>query len=121
MILGTDSDRVLLAHILQCMERIRNYTGGQRETFYNSHMIQDAVVRNLQTLAESTQRLSGSLKATEPAVPWRAIVGFRNILTHNYLGIDLDAVWSVVETDLPQLKSAIERMSQALASTEDRS
>ncbi len=121
MIPGTDSDRILLAHILKCMDRIRNYTYGQRETFYNSHMVQDAVVRNLQILAESTQRLSKSLKATEPAVPWSAIVGFRNILTHNYLGIDLDAVWSVVETDLPQLRSVIERMSQALAATEDRS
>ena len=79
MTLGTGSDRVLLAHILQCMERIRNYTGGQRKTFYDSHMIQDAVMRNLQTLAESTQRLSGTLKATEPAVPWGVIVGFRNI------------------------------------------
>ena len=78
-------------------------------------------MRNLQTLAESTQRLTGTLKATEPAVPWGAIVGFRNILTHNYLGIDLDAIWSVIETDLPQLKSAIERMSRTLASTEDRS
>ena len=121
MIPSTDLDRTLLAHILQCMDRIRNYTNGQRETFYGSHMVQDAVVRNLQILAESTQRLSEGLKTTEPAVPWGAIVGFRNILTHNYLGIDLNAVWSVVETDLPQLKSVIERMSQALASTEDRS
>lgn len=105
MIPSTDLDRTLLAHILQCMDRIRNYTNGQRETFYGSHMVQDAVVRNLQILAESTQRLSEGLKTTEPAVPWGAIVGFRNILTHNYLGIDLNAVWSVVETDLPQLKS----------------
>ena len=54
MTLGTGSDRVLLAHILQCMERIRNYTGGRRKTFNDSHMIQDAVMRNLQTLAETT-------------------------------------------------------------------
>ena len=78
-------------------------------------------MRNLQTLAESTQRLSRSLKATEPAVPWSAISGFRNILVHNYLGIDLAAVWSVVEKDLPELELAIERMSQVLASTGDRS
>ena len=74
-------------------------------------MVQDAVVRNLQTLAESTQRLSASLKATEPDVPWDSIAGFRNVLVHNYLGIDLELVWNVVETDLPELKSAIERMA----------
>ena len=78
-------------------------------------------MRNLQTLAESTQRLSGPLKATEPAVPWNAISGFRNVLAHNYLGIDLAVVWSVVEKDLPELGSAIERMSRVIASTGDLS
>lgn len=121
MMPGPESDRVLPAHVRQCIERIRDYTKGQRATFYDSHLVQDAVVHNLQTLAESTQRLSGSLKATEPAVPWSAISGFRNVLAHNYLGIDLTAVWSVVEKDLPELELAIERMAQALASTGDRS
>ena len=118
---GAESDRMLLEHILQCMGRIRDYTGGRRATFYNSYMVQDTVVRNLQILAESTRRLSGSLKATEPAAPWSAIAGFRNVLAHNYLGTDLAAVWSVVETDLPELESTVERMSRAIASTEDRS
>ena len=94
---------------------------GRRTTFYDSYLVQDSVVRNLQTLAESTQRLSGSLKATEPAVPWNAISGFRNVLAHNYLGVDLAAVWSVVEKDLPELEPAIERMARTLASTGDRS
>ena len=118
---GAESDRLLLGHIRQCIERIGEYTGGQRTTFYDSPLVQDAVVRNLQTLAESTQRLSGPLKATEPAVPWNAISGFRNVLAHNYLGIDLAVVWSVVEKDLPELGSAIERMSRVIASTGDLS
>ena len=116
----TESDRVLLGHIHQCIERIRDYTGGQQTTFDDSHLVQDAVIRNLQTLAESTQRLSESLKATEPAVPWNAISGFRNVLAHNYLGIDLAAVWSVVEKNLPDLESAIERMLRRVSSTGDR-
>ena len=118
---GTESDRVLLEHIGQCIERIREYTDGNRATFFGSHMVQDAVVRNLQTLAESTQRISEPLKATEPAVPWSAISGFRNVLTHNYLGIDLEAVWSVVERDLPELGPAIGRMSSAMTSSSDHS
>ena len=104
------SDRVLLEHILECIARIREYTGGKRATFDGSKMVQDAVVRNLQTLAESTQRLSESLRNTEPGVPWRAIAGFRNVLTHGYLDIDVEAVWSVIELDLPELASAVERM-----------
>jgi len=94
---------------------------GRRAAFYDSHLVQDAVVRNLQILAESTQRLSGPLKATEPTVPWNAIAGFRNLLVHNYLGIDLAAVWGVVEKDLPALELALERMARRIASTEDRS
>lgn len=51
-----------------------------------------------------------AVKETEVNIPWRAISGFRNVLVHGYLEIDLDAVWSVVEHDLPELSRAIERM-----------
>lgn len=106
---------LLLEHIRQCIQRVREYTGGKREAFDDSQLVQDAVVRNLQTLAESTQRLSTPLRETEPGVPWRAISGFRNVLAHDYLGIDPEAVWSVVERDLPELSAAIERMYEAAA------
>lgn len=78
-------DRIYLKHILECIQRIQNYTGGGKELFMGSTLIQDAVLRNLQILAESTQRLSQDLKAAHPSVDWRAIAGFRNILVHNYL------------------------------------
>ena len=110
-----DADRVLLAHIRECIERIVEYTGGDRSIFIASRLVQDAGVRNLQTLAESTQRLSDSLKTAEPGVPWRAIAGFRNVLTHGYLGLDPEAVWSVVEQDLPGLDQAIARLQSRLA------
>lgn len=115
------SDRLLLEHIQQCIGRIGEYTGGRQATFLGSQLVQDAVVRNLQTLAESTQRLSGAVKATEPAVPWRAIAGFRNVLAHNYLGIEPAVVWSVVEKDLPHLDAAIGRMLRTIGGPEDRS
>ena len=73
--------------------------------------MQDAVIRNLQTIAESTQRLSDSIRATEPEVPWRAIAGFRNVLVHDYFEIDLEVVWSVVDQDAPKLVAAVERMT----------
>ena len=104
------SDVVLLAHIRECIRRIEEYTGGGRTAFFDSHLVQDAVLRNLQTLAESAQRLSDRVKATEPGLPWPAIAGFRNVVAHGYLTLDLDAVWSVVERDLPRLAEAVERM-----------
>ena len=104
------NDHALLDHILACIGRIREYSGSSRSTFFASSMVQDAVMRNLQTLAESTQRLSQAAKDAEPAVPWRSISGFRNVLTHGYLSVDLDVVWSVVAEDLPALEEAIRRL-----------
>lgn len=81
---------VYLQHIIESIRRIEENTSGGRDDFLGSHTLQDAVLRNLQTLAESTQRLSFEAKADEPGVDWRAISGFRNVLVHNYLGIDLE-------------------------------
>jgi uncharacterized protein with HEPN domain len=107
---GPEADRVLLAHMLECLTRIDEYTGRERARFDGSRLVQDAVIRNLQTLAESSQRLSADVKATEPQTPWRELSGFRNVIVHDYLGIDLDAVWWVVEQDLPALAEALGRM-----------
>ena len=111
MIPDAHSDSVLLAHILECIERIEEYTGGDSTAFLGLPIVRDAVLRNLQVLAESTQRLSEGVKATESDIPWIEIAGFRNVLAHNYLGISLEAVWTVIEQDLPQLARAIERMA----------
>lgn len=110
MIPGPETDRVLLAHMRECIERIREYTAGDRSRFETSRLVQDAVIRNLQTLTESSQRLSDEIKATEPQVPWRELGGFRNVIVHGYLGIDLAAVWLVVDQDLPPLAAALDRM-----------
>lgn len=109
-------DRVYLHHILECIARIEGNTAGGKGEFEASHTPQDAVLRNLQTLAESTQRLSDSLKASRPEIEWRRIAAFRNILVHNYLGIDLGTVWTIVEHDLPGLKSAISDLLETLVS-----
>ena len=104
------SDRLLLEHILDCIRQIQEYTGYDRETFFGSQMVQDATARNLQVLAESTQRLSESIKAGRQDIPWRKIAGFRNVLVHSYLSLDLEAVWSVVEHNLEDLSEAAEEM-----------
>ena len=72
------------------------------------------LIHNLQTLAESSQRLSDGIKATEPQVPWRELAGFRNVIVHGYLGVDLAGVWLVVEQALPALSSAVNRMATPL-------
>jgi uncharacterized protein with HEPN domain len=104
-------DKLYLIHISECIERVETYVGeGGKDAFMASTLIQDAVLRNLQTLAESTQRLSDSLKATHPEVEWYKIAGFRNVLVHDYLGVDLERAWLIVERDLPDLKHTITTM-----------
>ena len=66
-------DRVYLQHILRCISRIEEYTATGRESFFSSHLIQDGVIRNLQTLAESSQRLSEGLKVLHPAADWKGL------------------------------------------------
>ena len=113
---GPATDASLLAHMLDCIGRIAEYTAFDRQRFQASRLVQDAVVRNLQVLAESSQRLSDAAKAVEPGIPWRELAGFRNVLVHGYLGIDLDAVWSVVAQDLPALEAAVRRMAATASS-----
>ncbi len=105
---------MLLAHMRDCLDRIVEYTLSDRAHFDASRLVQDAVIRNLQTLAESSQRLSGEIKGTEPQVPWRELAGFRNVIVHGYLGIDIGAIWLVVEQDLPGLSEAVNRMAGRL-------
>jgi uncharacterized protein with HEPN domain len=104
-------DRLYLIHIGECIHRIEEYLGdGGKDAFMASRLAQDAIVRNLQTLSESASRISDELKEKYPAVEWFKIRGFRNVLVHDYLGVDLDMIWNIVERELPGLKVTVERM-----------
>ena len=76
--------------MLECIERVERFVGQDHTRFMQSDLVQDAVVRNLQSLAESSQKLSEKVKNTQTGVDWRAIAGFRNVLVHDYLGLDLE-------------------------------
>ena len=101
-------ERLYIHHVLDCVGRIDQYCQSGKDAFRASKLIQDAVLRNLQILAESTQRISDQVKALHPEVDWRAIAGFRNILVHDYLGINLARVWEIVSVQLPVLRSQME-------------
>jgi uncharacterized protein with HEPN domain len=101
---------VYLRHILDCIRRIEDDTICGQDEFIASHTYQDAVLRNLQTLAESAQRLSENIKKEHPEVEWQSISAFRNVLVHDYLGIDIDRIWEIVQKDIPKLKSSIQNI-----------
>ena len=70
-------------------------------------MMQDAVVRQLEIIGEASRQLSDDFREQHDDVPWRAIIGMRNRIAHDYLNIDLDVVWDVVQHDLPDLKRRV--------------
>lgn len=107
-------DRLYLIHIDECIERIEQYTASGQTAFQADTLIQDAVLRNLHILTESTQHISDSLKAAHPEVEWREIAQFRNVVVHDYLGIDLARVWDIVQHDLPELKTSVAAMLREL-------
>jgi uncharacterized protein with HEPN domain len=100
-------DKLYLVFIVECIQRIELYTRDGKDKFLADMMTQDAVMRNLHVLSESTQRLSDIVKSQHPEVAWRIISGFRNVVVHDYLGIDVERVWDTVEHDLPALKRSI--------------
>lgn len=103
-----------LRHILECVDRIRSYTDGVRANYLGSLVVQDAVLRRLHILAESTQKLPEDLKERYPSIPWREISGFRNVIVHDYLGVDHEQIWKVVEVDLPPLAAGVQRILDEL-------
>ena len=107
-------DGLYLIHMRECGDRIEQYVSGGRDTFMHSTLIQDAVLRNLQTLGQSAGRLSDTLRDAHPEVSWRGIIGLRNILVHDYLGISLVRIWEIVEHDLPDLRRKVEALIQEL-------
>ena len=101
------NDQTYLDHILESIGWIESFTAEGREAFFKDRKTQSAVLRELQTLAESTQRLSDEFKGQYPDSPWQNMAGFRNVIVHDYLGIKLERVWEIVEVDLRSLKTTL--------------
>ncbi|GLI45886.1 hypothetical protein MBOURGENBZM_06780 [Methanoculleus bourgensis] len=85
--------------------------------FIGSPMAQDAVIRNFEVIGEAVKRIPESLKEERPDIPWRRIAGLRDVLIHQYLRVDLEAVWAIVRDDLPEFKQAV---AEILAEMQDR-
>ena len=108
-------DRAYAEYILDCIAAVESFLGGRgSERFHVERVVRDACLRNLQTMAESTQRFSEAVKQTHSQLPWRKIAGFRNLLVHDYFGIDPDEVWKVIEIELPKLKLAVQEILETL-------
>ena len=101
-------DRVYLIHIWECIQRIESYSIEGRYAFLASTMMQDAIIRNFEIIGEATKHLSLEMRQSHPEIQWRGLAGFRDVLIHNYMGVDLVEVWNIIENELIHIKSSLE-------------
>jgi hypothetical protein len=98
------------------MEKIARYViGMDLNSFQQDDRTIDAVVRNLEIIGEAANRLPESFKLQYAEIPWRKIVGLRNRIVHEYFGVDVDIVWSILQSDLPALRPAFEKIREELS------
>ncbi|MEW5911458.1 MAG: DUF86 domain-containing protein [Thermodesulfobacteriota bacterium] len=102
---------IYLAHILESIEAIQGFMAGvDREAFERSEEKQSSVLWKLATIGEATAKLPFEFRAQHPEVPWAEIVATRNVLIHEYFGVDLGAVWKIVRDDLPVLAERLRKL-----------
>jgi len=103
-------DRVRLEDMQEAVRRINRYAVLGRERFENDELVQVFFAHQLVILGEAASRVSNGFRESHPELPWREMIGMRNVLVHGYFAVDLEAVWGVIERDLPALWSGLERI-----------
>lgn len=104
-------DRVYMLDILEASKLAVSYIGNKsRDDFLNDCQCQDAAIRRLEIIGEAARRISDETQAAFPHLPWREMIGMRNIMIHEYDDIDLDTVFKTVQKDLPPLIKSLEEI-----------
>ena len=100
-----------LQDIVEAADRIASYVEGvTRSEFETDQMRIDAVIRNLQIIGEAVKNIPDSIREKDPSILWQEIAGLRNRVTHAYFDVDVDIIWDVVQSELPILKTQIQRI-----------
>lgn len=102
----------------EAIERIERYAMKGRDAFENDELIQTWIIHHLQIIGEAASKLDQEFRGIYSEVPWPQIVAMRNVIAHEYFGIDLDEVWQVIEKDLPELKQKLNRICNELTLSE---
>lgn len=102
-------DRLYLHHMVERCHRIARFIAPGKEAFMESEALQDAVIRNVEVIGEAAKRVSVETRDRLAQLDWKAICGMRDVLIHDYIGVDLDEVWNVASSRIPELQAVLEQ------------
>lgn len=108
--------RDILDAIASTEEYLHDY---DYDTFFSDNRTRDAVIRNLEIIGEAVKKLSPAIRSKYSEVPWRSVAGLRDVLIHDYFGVDYEDIWEIVSTDLKELKQQIQAVISQEASPND--
>jgi uncharacterized protein with HEPN domain len=110
-------DEIRLHHILEAINNIGTFSAGKtKDDLYNNLMYRFSIERQLEIIGEAANNLSGPLREQYSSIPWPQIISFRNFLAHEYFGLDLELIWSILINHVPSLKSDIEKILNDITS-----
>lgn len=103
--------KIRIADILQCIHKIESYTSGYTfEDFRRDSKTIDSVLRNLEIIGEAARHIPAAIKTRHPELPWAEMLAMRNIVIHEYHGVDANIIWQTVKEDLPPLVPLLEKL-----------
>jgi len=109
------NSKIFLTHILNSINLVEEYLKGKSKLdFLNSIQLQDSVIRRIEIIGEAIKNIPNDIKKNYNQIPWKEITGMRDILIHQYFGVDLDLTWQVIDKDLPRLKRQISDISKKI-------
>ena len=107
--------KLFIYNIMDSIENIESFLKEiSKESFFKDGLRQSAVIRQLEVIGEATKNIPDSFRKKYPEIPWKKIVGLRDIIIHTYFEIDLDITWEIIKKDLPNLKSKILKIKKDL-------
>lgn len=99
----------------EAIDAINRYASRGRDAFEKDELLQSFFIRHLLMIGDAAAKIPREFQSEHPDIPWGSMIGMRNVLVHQYFGIDLDVVWNAVSTDIPALEKQVRALARKLS------